>query len=125
MVVYTMRQYPSLIFSKEAFEGPKKYKLSEKTRRNIFEALDWLNEYGTDPDFTGKKISNTGRNQLWELRIKGESKTEWRFLFKRIPNPENPEQPKYAIIHFFQKKTKAIEKRDFDAALRIAKREGW
>ncbi|AOZ94900.1 type II toxin-antitoxin system RelE/ParE family toxin [Paenibacillus crassostreae] len=118
---HRIQQYPKIVLSNEAFNSAiQDYDVCSNTRRKIFEVIGLLNAHGTNKTYLGKKIENTKRSNLWELKIKGASKTEWRFLFKRISGSDE-----YALLHFFLKKDEKIRDRDFATAERIAVREGW
>jgi len=119
MSTYRIQQQGNLVFSEEAFQFNKSPEVCQDALRKIYEALTLLNQHGTERDYLGKRIKFTKRSGLWELRIKGKSKTEWRFLFKHLSDSE------YALLHFFLKKDEKIKERDFAAAERIAEREGW
>ncbi|MFK4343614.1 MULTISPECIES: type II toxin-antitoxin system RelE/ParE family toxin [unclassified Paenibacillus] len=120
MSIHRIQQYKNLVFSEEAFlNGIANQNVCPDARRKIFEALALLDSHGTDKNYLGKKIQNTKRSGFWELKVKGQSKTEWRFLFKHLSGSE------YAIIHFFIKKDEKIRKRDITTAERITAREGW
>jgi phage-related protein len=123
MSKHILQQYSNLVLANEAFKDALDLRLSKTVRQNILDALLWLNKYGTDREYMGKRIENMGRKKIWELKIKGDSKTEWRFLFKKVPTSTNP--PTYALLNFFQKTDEQISDRDFNTAVRIAKREGW
>jgi hypothetical protein len=123
MAKYALTQFPNLEFATEAFEEGVQGKLPIQVKEKMLEALAFLNEFGTNPAYSGKRIENTGREKIWELKIKGPSKTEWRFLFKKIKNAETPNC--YGLLYFFLKQDESITDREFRAAIRIAKREGW
>jgi len=117
---HRIRPFPNLVFSDEAFRnGVQSTKMCGVAKRKMFELLSAVNEHGTNKDYLGKSVEHTGRSKLIELKFKGSSKSEWRFLFKRLETGE------YAFMHFFLKKDEKIRKQDFAAAVRIAKREGW
>lgn len=118
-------QYPSLVFADESNLSELNFP-NKSVQLKILEALAMLDLHGTQSGFMGKKVENTGRLRIWELKVKGPSKTEWRFLFKRIPSiSDDPSTHRYGLLNFFQKTTEEISKRDFDSAVRIANREGW
>ncbi|MBD8497891.1 type II toxin-antitoxin system RelE/ParE family toxin [Paenibacillus arenosi] len=115
-----IQQFPNLVYSEEALDKwTRNPDICQNAQRKIVEAFTYLNAYGTDYNYLGKRITNTKRDGIWELKIKGKSKMEWRFLFKHVAGSE------YAILHFFLKKDEAIRKQDMDTAARIAAREGW
>ncbi|MFD1884978.1 type II toxin-antitoxin system RelE/ParE family toxin [Paenibacillus wenxiniae] len=117
---YRIQQFQNLLFSQEAFQLIQgNSDVPKKVQLKMLEGFGLLNMHGTDKDFLGNKIENTKRSKIWELKIKGPSKTEWRVLFKHIGHGE------YAMLHFFLKKDEKIQERDFDAAKRICVREGW
>jgi len=119
MAKHRIQQYPNLVFSDEALEGFQDPDVCPDAVHKMYEALGRLDAYGTDKQYLGKRIENTKRSGLWELKAKGRSKTEWRFLFKHISNSN------YALLYFFLKKDELIKERYFASAERIAKREGW
>lgn len=115
-----IQQFQSLVFSQEVFEALfTDHDRSPQDQAKLLEALSLLNDYGTQKDYLGSRIKHTKRDGLWELRVKGSSKTEWRVLFKHLGNSS------YGLLHLFLKKDSKIQKRDFETANRIADREGW
>lgn len=120
MGIRQIQQFPNLFFADEPLdEWTQNSEICEGAQRKILEAFHYLNAYGTNKSYLGKKIEKTKRDGIWELKIKGSSKREWRFLFKHIGGSE------YGIVHFFLKKDEAIKKQDMKTAARIAGREGW
>ncbi|WP_405117638.1 type II toxin-antitoxin system RelE/ParE family toxin [Paenibacillus sp. FSL H8-0317] len=117
---HQIQPFSNLFFADEPLkEWTQNSEICDDAQRKILEAFGLLNAYGTDKSYLGKKIENTKRDGIWELKIKGSSKREWRFLFKHIGGSE------YGIVHFFLKKNEAIKKQDMKKAVRIADREGW
>lgn len=117
-----IKQFPNLYFSVEAFE----FLIDKKTdfgKNEVLDRLKYLNEFGANPSYLGKNLSKTNRTGIKELKGKGPSKTEWRFLFKKISNGVSPAQ--YGLMIGFIKKDQKLKKKDLDTAERIAKREGW
>lgn len=114
-------QFPNLVFSDESFtQAFVNNEMCGTARTKMFDLLAKINTYGTNTNVLGKHVEHTKRSsKLIELKFKGRSKTEWRFLFKHLGDGQ------YAFIHFFLKKDKLIRERDFEAGERIAKREGW
>ncbi|MGH0860449.1 type II toxin-antitoxin system RelE/ParE family toxin [Bacillus pacificus] len=114
-------QYPNLVFVTAVLRmlnAP-----SEEAKRKMLESFRLLNDNGTNDEYLQGRIEKTHRGDIWEMKFKDKSKTEWRILFKKISHKTNP--PQYALLHMFRKTTKAITKRDLDTAERVAKREGF
>lgn len=117
-----IKQFPNLYFSVETLEFLSSKKI-DFGKDDILHRLNYLNEFGANPNFLGKYLCKTSRTGVKELKGKGPSKTEWRFLFKKISKGESP--AKYGVMIGFIKKDEKLKKKDLDTAERIAKREGW
>ncbi|AMK71535.1 hypothetical protein CJZ71_17540 [Bacillus subtilis] len=116
-------QYPNLLLTKETVNGLGNKSLSAEVKKEILESFNLLSSYGTNDDFIGKRVKKTHRKDIWEMKFKDRSKTEWRIFFKKISRNERP--AKYGLLNMIRKTTQKLNKRDLDAAERIAKREGW
>lgn len=120
MALCQIAQFPNLYFSVEAIEFLRGIK-DAALKKDILTALAYLDEFGANPNYLGKRLCQTSRTGVKELKGKGPSKTEWRFLFKKISKGVSP--AKYGLMIGFIKKDKKLKKKDLDTAERIAKRE--
>lgn len=115
-------QHPNLLFS---------YKMEKNLHENrallhnspagtkIRDALDALNEYGTDPTaFSRDTLENLGKG-WWSLRIL-QNGNYWRVMFRKVPNSE-----KYGLVLLFLKKDNKITQHIWKQARGVVKREGW
>lgn len=85
----------------------------------ILDALDALNEYGTEATaFSRGTLENLGKG-WWSLRIL-QNGNYWRVMFRKVPDSQ-----KYGIVLLFLKKDNQIPQHIWKQATGIAKREGW
>lgn len=116
-------QYPNLVSTGEVVNGLGDKSISKQVKTEILESLHLLNDNGTNNNFLGKRIEKTHRYNIWEMKFKDKSNTEWRIFFKKISRKKKPAE--YGLINMIRKTTPKLTKRDLDTAERIAKREGW
>ncbi|MGG3272349.1 type II toxin-antitoxin system RelE/ParE family toxin [Priestia aryabhattai] len=122
-VVHILR-YPNLVLTKETVKGLGDKSMSKGVKIEVHKFLDLLNEYGNNHNHLNKRTEKTySKHDIWEMKFKDKSNTEWRILFKKISKKTKPAQ--YALLTMFKKKTKKLSKQDLDKAEQIAKREGW
>lgn len=122
MAFSQIKQFPNLYFSVEALDFLRNTKC-DSLNNDMLLALSYLDEFGANPNYLNKRLCQTNRTGVKELKGKGPSKTEWRFLFKKISKGVTP--AKYGLMIGFIKKDKKLKKKDLDTAERIAKREGY
>lgn len=121
MTMTQSNDYPNLLFSPQVFQDAllrNNLSMCNSAKQKMFEMISLINDYGTDKDYLGKKIEYVSRYDLWEVKWKGSSKTEWRFLIRHISNGQ------YAVLYCFLKKDEKIPNRIFELACRIADNEG-
>ncbi|HFU7059039.1 TPA: type II toxin-antitoxin system RelE/ParE family toxin [Bacillus cereus] len=96
---------------------------SKNSQDDFAEIIKDLDDFGTDMDFhrSKKQIKPLGEG-WWELRVK-QGGLYWRILFRKISRKKHPAE--YGLIYMFRKKTNKINKKEWDKATKIAKREGW
>lgn len=118
---YISEEHPNLQLSKEVFDvihTDKRILRDGKLLRKIINNLDNLNDHGTDPDYHPRNnLENLG-NGWWSLRIKHQ-KDYWRIMFRKT------DSNKYGLTIMYLKKENKISQKNWDAAKRVAKREGW
>ncbi len=122
MAFSQIKQFPNLYFSVEALDFLRNTKC-DSLKNDMLLALSYLDAFGADPNHLNKRLCQTNRTGVKELKGKGPSKTEWRFLFKKISKGVSP--AKYGLMLGFIKKDEKLKKKDLDTAERIAKGEGY
>jgi|SRR5690606_5031745 len=118
---YKSEEHPNLLFSEEVLDTihtNSRIQHNPKLLRKIAVALDKLNDFGTDPDYHPRgNLENLG-NGWWSLRIRFQN-DYWRIMFRKASST------KYGLAIMYLKKENKISKQNWDAANRVAKREGW
>ncbi|MEH7452304.1 type II toxin-antitoxin system RelE/ParE family toxin [Gottfriedia acidiceleris] len=118
---YKSEEHPHILFSEEVHETlntDKRVIRNEQLARKIENALDTLNEDGTDPGYHPRgNLENLGGG-WWSLRIRCQNDF-WRIMFRRV------DSTKYGLAIMFLKKENKITKQNWNAAKTVAKREGW
>ncbi|YBV93572.1 type II toxin-antitoxin system RelE/ParE family toxin (plasmid) [Bacillus sp. PK9-021] len=118
---YASEEFPNLLLSKEVYDTlltDKKLIRNEKLVRKVYSSLDTLNDFGTDMDFHPAGNIEPKGDGWWCLRIRHQ-KDYWRIMFRKA------DSEKYGLIVMFLKKENKISKKNWEAANRVARREGW
>jgi phage-related protein len=119
--MYNTPDYPNLLFSEEVFKTlhtDTRLHRNEKLARKLANALDDLNDHGTDTDYHARGNLESLGGGWWALRIRHQ-KDFWRVMFRKA------DSEKYGLAIMYLKKTNKIPQKNWDAAKRVAKREGW
>lgn len=120
-MLYNSHEHPQLLLSEEVFETlttDKRITRNQKLADKIADALDRLNDFGTDSDYHPRgNLENLGSG-WWSLRIRYQNDF-WRIMFRKA------DSEKYGLTIMYLKKGNKIPKQKWDAAKRVAKREGW
>ena len=118
---YKSKEHPNLLVSEEVYETvhtDKRIIRNKKLARKIANALDALNDFGTDPDYHPRgNLENLGGG-WWSLRIRYQN-DYWRIMFRKADSTKD------GLVIMFLKKENKITQQNWDAAKRVAKREGW
>lgn len=118
---YASEEHSHILLSEEfcvSLEKDKKLSRDEELLRKIVRNFDTLDDFGTDKGcYPAGNLEPKG-DGWWCLRLRHKN-NYWRILFRKA------DLKNYGITNIFLKKKNKISKRDWDAAKRIAKREGW
>ncbi|MED1747176.1 hypothetical protein [Brevibacillus borstelensis] len=96
MAKHVFQQHPNLVLAEEVMQVILGDALCHEAKSNLFKAFFWLDAFGIDKEYLGKRLCKTSDG--WELVAKGVS--EWRF---KIRETKNTDIPLYEIISFYQK----------------------
>jgi len=119
--MHQFEEYQNLLLSEEMWNTihtDKTLTRNEKLMGKLASALDSLNDFGTDFAYHPRGNLESLGNGWWSLRIRHQ-KDYWRIMFRKA------DSTKYGLVLMYLKKENKITKRNWDAAERIAKREGW
>ena len=102
--LFPSSQHPYLLYSKEvskALQEDKRIIRDSKLLRKIANALDDLNDHGTNPEYHSQGNLEPLGKGWWSLRIRHQN-DYWRIMFRKA------DSKKYGLaIMFLKKKTKS------------------